>query len=288
MNDELIKHMKIDDRLEAYRPFFDHSWAEELFDIATAAPKLADIVFDLTLSLKGLSNTAAIPLSAVDVAQAYAKGHNLGRLSNSLTLKLVSHLAARVCQKVVMPEGDAASLKTIMLDIAEEFYQKAEGKSVDFPRQELWDGFTKVVDGEEQETPKNEFRLGLWACQRICFSGVFFAYEDFLVRCVQTQIGKRVRSTDKDFNKSCDDTLGHKLTSNCWTDQDVKVAKLIRNSLAHAGGRETSDLQKVRHGIVVCDGSLQIMPEDVAKLFTLLKPRIKSITEWAATLGSFS
>ena len=175
-----------------------------------------------------------------------------------------------------------------MLDLAEEFFNKVKGISVEFPRQELWDGMVKVIPGEN-DTPKNEFRIALWSCQRICYSGLFFAYEDFLVRCVHTQSGKNTRSSHhEEFKQLCRDHLGDRLTDSCWLDSRIVTAKRVRHSLAHAGGRETDDLKKQKHGVSVVDGMLQILPADVQELFTLLKPRIKSLAEWAAPLPAFS
>ena len=86
MSDEFVKHLSVDDRLDAYQPFFDHKWAREMQELALGKAKLAELVFDLGLSFKGVSRTASLPLLSVDMAESYSKGHNLGRLSNSLTL----------------------------------------------------------------------------------------------------------------------------------------------------------------------------------------------------------
>jgi sugar phosphate isomerase/epimerase len=45
-------------------------------------------------------------------------------------------------------------------------------------------------------------------------------------------------------------------------DQTVNAARLVRNALAHHGGKETDQLKKVSHGVDILDGVLQVMPAD--------------------------
>ena len=86
----------------------------------------------------------------------------------------MSHLAARIDQTNVLTGQQMQDVKKTLLDIAEDVHRTAENKEIPFPRQERWDGFVKVVEGEEPDDPKNEFRLGLWASQRICYCSLFF------------------------------------------------------------------------------------------------------------------
>lgn len=285
---DLVKHMQIDDRLDAYRPFFDHQWAQKLFAIVSESPELELLVFDLTLAFKGVSTTAAMPLLAVNMTESYAKGVNLHSLSNSDSLRLVNLIAGQLeAQVFFLATLQKAQVANVMRKIALQFTKSVEGKSVPFPRQELWDSFVTVKKGEEKDNIKNEFRLSLWSSSRICYSSLFFAYEDFIVRCLAIHKGEPVRSTDKKFNKKCRESFGDLLTEKCWLHQKIIDAKYIRHALAHAGGKETKDLKDRNHDISVVEGKLQIVQGDVVALYNLLEDRVTAIAEWAAKEAAF-
>ena len=286
--DDVTRHMQVDDRLNAHEPFFEHSWAKHLFDISRHAPKLNDVVFDLTLAFKGVSFTAALPLLAVNIAERYDEGFNEHRLSDPLVLQLANRIAGEIGQQAFFLNPlQKSQVAQLIRKLANEMSDNVRPDMVPFPKQELWDDFVKVEEGEAKNSPKNEFRLSLWSSRRICYSSLFFAYEDFIVRCLQTQCGDSTRIDYNGFNKKCRETFGDPLTEYCWLNQDVIDAKLIRHALVHAGGRETPKLQDRKHGISVVDGRLQIVQGDVVALYHLLKERVTKVVEWAAHEAAF-
>jgi hypothetical protein len=78
--------------------------------------------------------------------------------------------------------------------------------------------------------------------------------------------------------------FGPQIADDCLNSSDVKIARLVRNSLAHNGGKETDDLKKVKHGILVEDDVFQIMAPDTRRLFYVLKERAYKLVEKAVTL----
>jgi hypothetical protein len=56
ISDGIMKNIAIDDRLDSYKPFFDHEWARRILDL-TANTLLDPIAFDLTLAFRGIVNT---------------------------------------------------------------------------------------------------------------------------------------------------------------------------------------------------------------------------------------
>ncbi|WP_437193327.1 hypothetical protein [Planctomicrobium sp. SH527] len=273
--------------MEHYKVFYNGDWAVELFRLANGKSKLSDLIFDVTLAFKGISTARAVPLLAVDVAEAYAKGHDLGALSNTLTLKLVSRITAEIDQRVVVTSSQRDDLKAAMLEIMYDFYSRAEGKELPFPRQELWDEFAKVDENEDKDSPENEFRLALWSSQRICYSAFFFAYEDFLVRCLEVYLNTEVQ-TGRTFPDICKQALGNDLADQCWNCEEIQIAKLIRNALVHAGGRETEKLKNRNHRCSVIDGQMQIVPGNVSELYLLLTHRAKRLVKWASRQSVFA
>jgi hypothetical protein len=78
--------------------------------------------------------------------------------------------------------------------------------------------------------------------------------------------------------------FGEATADYCLTDQAVEAARLVRNALAHNGGRVTDELKTVSHGIDIVDQLLQVMPDDNRKLFDALKKRAFKLAETALTL----
>ena len=72
MQTDKTRNLLLDDRIESYSPFFDHQWARELNGLTESAKKLDDLVFDLMLTMKGISRAAALPQFAVDGAKHYS------------------------------------------------------------------------------------------------------------------------------------------------------------------------------------------------------------------------
>jgi hypothetical protein len=140
------------------------------------------------------------------------------------------------------------------------------------------------VEGYWQEALANsEFQLSLWGSQRLCYGGLYYAYEDFLLRVFKlVKADPNYRIQDK-FSKDFADAFGVPLRDYCWSDQKVLAARFVRHALVHAGGRETKDVKGVKHGIKVADGELQIMAPNTVALFCLLKDRALKLTEEACS-----
>lgn len=284
MNDEPIKDIVFDPRLTSYESFFDYEWAKRITDVASNANKLDRLVLDLTAAFKGISWTFSLPSLAVWITEGYWSGHaKVKRLPDAMVMQLISHIAARIEHEVVLSPTAKTEVKRAMVSLAEEFFHIAESQPpIEFDRDSLWEGIVGPEMNPEMDSAKTSYRLALWACPRVCFSALFFAYEDFILRSVNLKSHGVVSQVDQKFSKACVDNLGTKVGNHCWTDPKIQTAKMIRHSLVHVGGRETPKLKKMSHGIRVENEELQIMPEDVKKLFDVLMDRSLQITEWAA------
>ena len=83
----------------------------------------------------------------------------------------------------------------------------------------------------------------------------------------------------RDFGTDLVSAFSKSVCDVCWNEPAIVVARLARNALAHAGGRETKELQKKRpHGLVVEKGKVFILPGHSKALFDLLKERITGFT----------
>lgn len=60
-----------------------------------------------------------------------------------------------------------------------------------------------------------------------------------------------------------------------------------RGGDAHNGGRATPELALQAHGLAIRDGLIHIMPDDVRRLFNLLKGKVRTLVEKARTKPQF-
>ncbi len=131
--------------------------------------------------------------------------------------------------------------------------------------------------------PNSEFQFALIGSQRLCYGAIYYAYEDFLTRCV----GLAKKDPDYRWFKRTvfenDITVQFDvaLRQRCWDDPDVILARLARNSIAHRGCRVTDEFKEaqkaVKRPLVLCDDEIQIMAPDTSSLFHLLKDRATQI-----------
>ena len=75
------------------------------------------------------------------------------------------------------------------------------------------------------------------------------------------------------------------------TDERVDFARLVRNALAHNGGRSSPEIEVKNtehktddcrvHKLMVLDGMIQVVPDDTRFLFDLLKQKVFWLAEKA-------
>jgi hypothetical protein len=170
-------------------------------------------------------------------------------------------------------------LAEVMTDLGRRVkeFRKQDDEQID--PQALFDTFLNGPGG-------SELHLSIWGSQRIVYGAVYHAYENFVSRCVGLARNEPdYRSPNiKALHSDATAALGGTTADYCLTDQTVDAARLVRNALAHLGGKETDQLKKVTHGVDVVDGVLQVMPEDNRRLFDALKDRVFKLAETALGL----
>ena len=125
-------------------------------------------------------------------------------------------------------------------------------------------------------------RVGLWGAERICFSALFHAYENF-VRHVFGLIthndpGYRIKDL-KAFPSDFEKAFGAELAQTCLNDVEVRNARIVRNAVAHNGGRNTDELRKVQHDFPIHDDQIQITTQHTRTLHQSLKERSLRLAE---------
>ena len=273
--------MVIDERLESYKTFFDHDWARRIMDLA-AGTKLDDCVFSLCVNWKAAANTHIVPWFTVTSMGHFAEG--MTKAHEPLTMKVIKAMAAR--------------LLTEMGDSLRNMQRKKLSDAIAKIGKEVSEGLERQEDQEELKPEfywqmylgsphPHQYRLIIWGSQRICYGAVYHAYEDFIRGCARI-VSCQKNQTGHTGHKKLMDVVGRhfgqQVAQDCLDAPEVRAARLVRNALAHNGGKESDELRKVQHGIRVEGGVLQIMAPDTRRLFDVLKERAYNLVEKALTL----
>jgi len=258
------KQYIVDTRQDAYGPFFTDNFAREAFDAADVATSLKTPIFDLVADWRSASYTGALPAQIPNAIKQFHDAFINAETTPSGILQYSEVILAKLSRE--LPDL-----------VADPRLQRKVQEKVVALSCEIVDANASVnqeLDGEEvwkQYLELHPFQLGLHGTMRLVYLAVYGAYENFLVRSLSiAHGGKRIRITDSSFKADFRSALGS-LIENAWFADEIRVARLVRHSLVHAGGRVTDDLRKCKIPLVVHDDSLHVFPEHVSKLYNALK-----------------
>ena len=263
----MSKTFHIELHQDSYKSFFDHEWFEQRMD-ETRGTVLHQPVFDLGAAWRSAANTHALPWLLATMVQgatemnlnttepfgkkyvADVKDVLVGRMGDSLR---------NMQRKRMQQELDAIYEETSKITVA------AEAAAPDM----MWQSFLG----------NSEFRFALVGSQRLCYGAVYYAYEDFVTRCIGLAKGK----TDyrlfrqRDIQKEIIAEFGSTVCDQCWDHPVVNLARVTRHALVHNGCRVTDEFKEAvkaaKYPFVVEDDEIQIMAPDTTTLFRLLKDR---------------
>jgi hypothetical protein len=164
--------------------------------------------------------------------------------------------------------------------LREQVKQKVRDSAPPFDRQKLWEAYLSV----------GEIPWALWASQRLAYGSLYYGYENFLQRAIELGKGDDEYRAYNPAELKRDFTalFGAAMATECLDDPDIEIARRVRNALTHDGGRESVKLHALHHGIRISDGQLHIFPEDVQKLFGLLKERVLKVANAAKSVSAFT
>lgn len=267
--------IRIDDRLEQYAPMFDHAWADRMEAFA-AGTKLTAAVFTLAVHWRAAAGACAMPWLVCHALQPQWQG--MLAAQQPFADRLTAVLADRVAEEM----GDALSrakqkrLAEAVERIGHELHAQPEEVTTRFAPATLWAGLLRDP----------EFQLAVWGAQRLSYGSIYHAYESFLRECIALALdrpdyrGRKLGVLVRDARR----LFGPRTAADCLTAPPVTVARLVRNTLAHHGGRETPALRAAGHGLVVEEGVLQILAPDTRLLLEQLQLRAFRLLRHAARL----
>lgn len=289
MDKEIIDNPLIDPNLDSYVQFFDHDWSKRTFE-AVKTSTLIDAVGALMVAWRSTNGAHLLPWLMVESLRGFAEGEIEGNLisrtnySGEVINGIVDKLSARMEFRLKLDQRRA--LKRAVAEIENEAHQalKTAKEQVKFDVARYWDSLIQ----------SSEFSFCILGTQRINYGSLFFAYEDFLANVIRTR--EKTYWSKKDPIKSAFARhFGNPITDYCWNHEEVELAKLVRNALAHNGGEKGKDLEKYATLFVDVTGiprpvlrgevfnlvgdKIQITPCNTKHLFGVLKNRVSKIVE---------
>lgn len=269
------KQILIDPRAESYRTFFDHAWARSMHELVSGS-KLLDPVFNLCLSWKASVNAHVLPWLMVDGIRKFFEGYLQGQAT--ATEQLVFLLSQSVPKAMAdsLSHMNRKKLAGHLTTLGNAVRQEQRVIPPELDPQFMFQEMISAAAG-------HELQLSILGVERSTYGSICHAYENFVTECVGLARGEpeyRPFPVAR-LIEHTGDVFGAEVAAHCLSDPAVETIRLVRNSLAHHGGRIKGKLASVDHGICVVDGELQIMPEDNRRMFGILKQRAYRLTERA-------
>ena len=276
MTDEPTISIRIDDRLDDYAPLFDQRWADQITNLA-AESKLSEPVSTLLLNWRAAANACSMPWLLVHSLKSRWAGFL--QTQQPFSERVVKALGNRLSDEMgeSLSHAKQRKLAEAIERIGQEVHEQAgESARSRYDVESLWQAL--LEDGE--------FQVALWGSQRIGYGSIYHSYENFVRDCIGVALGKseyrgqKIRTLVRDATVA----FGKRTADHCLASRPVRIARLVRNALAHKGGKETRQLKDYTHDLVVENGVTQILAADTRKLLDGLKGRALRLVKKAVTL----
>ncbi|MEX2317231.1 MAG: hypothetical protein WD669_08770 [Pirellulales bacterium] len=284
MSDQPEFHIEVEPSMEAYRKFWTSAAAEQLWIRSENAPKLLKLVKVLLLNWRAISYGAAMPEQFVLAGKAAldtfrGSGGNTELLD--IAPKIVNGLAAMV-PDMVNEEGLARRLEQSAIVLGAKFQEQRFQDTDVYPVDEAW----------QEHLKKPVFQMYIWSSQRLCYQGVYNAYDDFVKQCIRTILNLRpedeLAPKDPRLGKTFIANFGKASWDKCWMSKEIKEVRMHRHSLTHSSGRITPKMRAANINIEDIDDVIQIRPHRIRNLYKLLAPYALEIIDKAVVMPCFA
>lgn len=277
-SEEVVK-LFVGVRLDDYATFFDHGWSRKVL-ADTEGTKLDRPTLDLCADWKSAANTLVLPWLLMQSPGNFYKG--FAKENPSIGLKLAQALKERLVHEMSQSLSNMRrkELAQNIDRICREILEISACTPPEVQPEQVWTAYLK----------NNEFILSLWSAPRLCYSAVYYAYENFLRRCViatRNNSPAEYRPKTGRLSGDLDAILGGSLGTDCLHDEDVETARLARNALAHNGGMVGAVFGNRQRHPTVSDGTVTPLASDVRDLYALLKDKVTKVVDRAKTLPVF-
>jgi len=266
------KKIWVDERYDSYERFFDHNWARRFLGLSQG--KTFDpAALDLCTDWKGAASNASMPWLLIFTLQSFHRGYMQRNepFWRRLTIAIRRHIIGN--KSISLSNRQRKKLAGIIDGLGLQVQNEMSQRPPELSAEQLWRDYLTVP----------EFNLALWSSQRICYGAIYHAYENFLREFASIK-KPQLRDALAKISKVKDalaDILGKATTYKLLEENDVVIARLVRNALAHNGGRASHKLLAMQHPLRIEEGVVQIMAPDVRQLFDLLKKKVMLLAEQA-------
>jgi len=272
------KDILLDDRYESYERFFDHDWAKQFLGL-TEATRIDNAALDLCVDWKGAASIASMPWLLIHTLEQHHKGYM--QRDEPFWKRLTRLVREHILTKMA---GSYSNMKRKELGrIIDELGLKVEDEMSRRPSElssdNIWKGYLKI----------HEFRLSLWSSQRISYGALYHGYENFLRRFISIHKPEREGALTRisDVRDDLKQIFGVAEGGDFLDERAVHIARLVRNALAHNGGRPCRELLGMESSLTIQGNLIHIQASEVRQLFDLLKGKVLLIAKKAPAVPRY-
>ena len=250
-----IRQVHVVQEFEAYRDWFSDDWAKSFCDLTEPAATLSAPALGLVVESGAVAYAMSLPVVSIEQVRAYHDGVvNTGEV-NSTLLRMMDGFTGKLARRIPGLNGDPEILRQVQREIVNigATLEEKRAPTLEFPIETMWREYLKLP----------VYNLVLWGSQQNAFVSICNSYEHFLTELVRIALGlDECRTTPaKEFECRLHDAFGETLKENCWTTDEMQIARAARHALSHAGGGVTRELRKFKsHGFVEHDGRIHVTP----------------------------
>jgi hypothetical protein len=300
MKDEILDTPILDPHYDSYQTFFDGEWARAILQRAENS-RLKQAVVDFVLSCRYASEAHRLPWLSVQLVRSYADGEAKGSLTfrSRYAPRLINDIVQKIAKKMErhLTRNILKALRSAVKEIEKDALigQQAAAR-VKFNTAAYWHYMTDPKRDETGGIP-----MSIFGIQRNNYLALYFAYEDLSLHVIRTKKPNFEAKPPKvTIGGAFDDHFGGMLGKECW-DDEIDLARLVRNQLVHSGGRYDAKLEKKHKGrfvfvepksalgpvlkgdsFIVINNRIQITACNGRHLYDVLKDRAMKMIDKAA------
>jgi len=272
----------LDDRIASYRSFLDYDWVR-IIEKMTQDTILDEPLISLIFSWKATANAFTMPYLMMHFLTNFEQEYLRARDSSyEMAFQALSdHVPERMARKHNLSHMKKKQISETITEILAEM-KDAKRTMESLDPEKLFKTFLYGKGGPE-------LQLGVFGLAQTCYGTTFHAYEHFINQCVglakknpnykSDGVQTLLADTRKEF--------GDEVAEFCLADEQVEIARLARNALAHNGGKMNDKLKNKNHGFFVVGDVLRIVASNNHNLLDVLKVRVSKMVGKALTMPQF-
>jgi hypothetical protein len=284
---DVIGHMLIDDDIDAYTDIFTSEFGNEIGNRPTAGTKVRSITDNLLINWRSAGYVAGMPPQYVLGIEKSVRTISNTPTGGTELLNLADGMLKRITAKVPDLFADPALRRSVheaLVDLGAAYQEKLANTPFKLDVAAYWQQYLHLAP----------FQQYVWSSERLSYQSVYNAYEEFIVECARVANNlPKLRSSGNDENKRdfrwyFREAFGDSMIQECWHYPEVNRIRLIRHSLAHAGGKITDNIKTAGISVREYKGVIHMFPGDVREAIHTLGNCVLKIIDVANTKPEFN